>query len=57
MELGLGYPKGPLAWGDSLGASRILQILLNLQQRTGDMRYRPSLWLRRRVECGLPLAS
>lgn len=57
VELGLGYPKGPLAWGDSLGASRILQILLNLQQRTGDMRYRPSLWLRRRVECGLPLAS
>lgn len=57
VTLGLGYPLGPLAWGDALGAARILRILTNLQQRTGDMRYRPSLWLRRRVECGLPLAA
>ena len=27
----------------------------SLQARTGDMRYRPSLWLRRRAELGLSL--
>ena len=55
VELGLGYPKGPLAWGDALGPGRVLHILASLQARTGDMRYRPSLWLRRRAELGLSL--
>jgi len=55
VELGLGYPQGPLAWGDALGAGRVLAILEALQARTGDMRYRPSLWLRRRAELGLSL--
>lgn len=55
VTLGLGYPKGPLAWGDALGPGRVLHILANLQARTGDMRYRPSLWLRRRAELGLSL--
>jgi 3-hydroxybutyryl-CoA dehydrogenase len=55
VELGLGYPQGPLAWGDALGPGRVLAILEALQARTGDMRYRPSLWLRRRVELGLSL--
>jgi 3-hydroxybutyryl-CoA dehydrogenase len=55
VELGLGYPHGPLAWGDALGAARVLAILRALQARTGDARYRPSLWLARRVELGLSL--
>ncbi|MBI2308840.1 MAG: 3-hydroxyacyl-CoA dehydrogenase [Rhodocyclales bacterium] len=57
VELGLGYPLGPLAWGEALGAGRVLAILRALQARTGDMRYRPSLWLVRRVELGLPLRA
>jgi 3-hydroxybutyryl-CoA dehydrogenase len=55
VTLGLGYPRGPLAWGDELGAKTVLNILNNLLQETGDPRYRPSLWLRRRAELGLSL--
>lgn len=53
--LGLGYPKGPLALGDSLGAARVLTVLRNMQQVTGDWRYRPSPWLARRAALGLSL--
>jgi 3-hydroxybutyryl-CoA dehydrogenase len=55
VTLGLGYPRGPLAWGDELGATTVLTILNNLLHETGDPRYRPSLWLRRRAELGLSL--
>lgn len=55
VELGLGYPRGPLAWGDHLGASRVLMILNNLHHATGDPRYRPSPWLARRAQLGLSL--
>ena len=55
VTLGLGYPRGPLAWGDGLGAKTVLNILNNLLQETGDPRYRPSPWLRRRAELGLSL--
>lgn len=57
VELGLGYPRGPLAMGEHYGARRILTILENLQAATGDPRYRPSPWLRRRARLGLPLTS
>lgn len=55
VTLGLGYPKGPLAWGDAIGAGNILAILERMLTITGDPRYRPSLWLRRRALLGLPL--
>jgi 3-hydroxybutyryl-CoA dehydrogenase len=55
VSLGLGYPKGPLAWGDDIGAATLLRILETLQAITGDPRYRPSLWLRRRAQLGLSL--
>ncbi|MBO1113694.1 3-hydroxyacyl-CoA dehydrogenase [Bordetella petrii] len=57
VTLGLGYPAGPLAMGDALGGARILEILRNLHRVTGDMRYRPSLWLQRRVQLGLSLLA
>ena len=55
VHLGLGYPKGPLGLGDALGAPYILEILRNMERVTGDPRYRPSLWLQRRVQLGLSL--
>jgi 3-hydroxybutyryl-CoA dehydrogenase len=55
VALGLGYPRGPLAWGDHLGARRVLGILQNLHRTSGDPRYRPSPWLARRAQLGLSL--
>ncbi|MBF0268474.1 MAG: 3-hydroxyacyl-CoA dehydrogenase [Alphaproteobacteria bacterium] len=57
VRLGLGYPMGPLAWGDQLGSRTILTILENMLARSGDMRWRPSLWLKRRAELGLSLLT
>ena len=57
VKLGLGYPNGPLSWGDKIGGERILEILEGMQAVTGDPRYRPSQWLRRRVELNLSLLT
>ena len=56
-KLGLGYPFGPLEWGDRLGAGRVLFILQRLHAFYGEPRYRPSPWLKRRVALGLPLSA
>jgi 3-hydroxybutyryl-CoA dehydrogenase len=55
VTLGLGYPVGPLAWGDLLGTRTVLTILKNLEEQTGDQRYRASPWLQRRALLGLSL--
>ena len=57
VTLGLGYPKGPLAFGDALGARRILEILEAMQRFYGDPRYRPSPWLKRRAQLGASLLT
>ena len=58
ISLGLGYPGGgPLSLGDSLGAAHVLDVLRGMHRTTGDMRYRPSLWLQRRVQLGLSLRA
>jgi 3-hydroxybutyryl-CoA dehydrogenase len=56
VTLGLGYPKGPLAWGDAIGPARVLEVLERLQSFYGDPRYRPSPWLKRRALLGLSLS-
>ncbi|MGE4281607.1 MAG: 3-hydroxyacyl-CoA dehydrogenase [Magnetospirillum sp.] len=55
VTLGLAYPFGPLAWGDKLGAERVLRSLNSMLALTGDPRYRPSPWLRRRAGLGISL--
>jgi 3-hydroxybutyryl-CoA dehydrogenase len=57
VRLGLGYPHGPLSWGDRIGGENVLNILRNLQAVTGDPRYRPSPWLTRRVALGVSLLT
>ncbi len=56
-KLGLGYPYGPIEWGDRIGPKRVLFILERLQQFYQEPRYRPSPWLKRRVMLGLPLSA
>ncbi len=57
VALGLGYPFGPLTWGDHLDPSRILTILREMAAFYGDPRYRPSPWLTRRAELGVSLLT
>ncbi|MGI5166390.1 3-hydroxyacyl-CoA dehydrogenase [Spirillospora sp. CA-253888] len=57
VRLGLGYPRGPLEWGDHAGAGRVAEVLRGMLAATGDPRYRPSRWLAERVALGLPLAE
>jgi len=57
VTLGLGYPRGPLAWGDALGPARILGILETLHHFYGDPRYRASPWLKRRARLGVSLLT
>ncbi len=57
VTLGLGYPRGPLAWGDAIGPARILGILRTLNDFYGDPRYRASPWLKRRARLGVSLLT
>ena len=57
VTLGLGYPKGPLALGDALGARTVLAILDAMHDFYRDPRYRPSPWLVRRARLGVSLLT
>ena len=58
ISLGLGYPGGgPLSMGDTLGTAHVLDVLRGMLRTTGDMRYRSSLWLQRRVQLGMSLRA
>jgi 3-hydroxybutyryl-CoA dehydrogenase len=57
VTLGLGYPKGPLALGDALGAATVLAILDAMHAIYRDPRYRPSPWLVRRARLNVSLLT
>jgi 3-hydroxybutyryl-CoA dehydrogenase len=57
VQLALGYPHGPLGFGEMFGAARVEQILHELHEQYQEPRYRVSPWLRRRVQLGLPLTT
>ena len=48
MRLGVGYPRGPLAWAEALGVPVVVEVLANLAASYGEERYRVSPLLRRR---------
>jgi len=57
VMLGLGYPKGPLALGDAVGAAKILAVLEAMHELYKEPRYRPSPWLTRRARLGVSLLT
>lgn len=57
VTTGLGYPVGPLAWGDRIGAARMLELHRALHATTGDPRHRPTRWVTERAALGLALTD
>jgi 3-hydroxybutyryl-CoA dehydrogenase len=55
LAVSRGFPKGPLALGDTIGPARILRILEALDHSYRDGAYRPSPWLVRRAQLGVSL--
>lgn len=49
LKLGLNYPHGPLELVEDLGRENCLEILDCLFDITGEDRYRPTMWLKRRA--------
>ncbi|MEO6903796.1 MAG: 3-hydroxyacyl-CoA dehydrogenase NAD-binding domain-containing protein [Bacteroidia bacterium] len=50
MVKGVNYPKGLLAWADSLGLTNILDLLTNLHKDYNEERYRPCILLKNMVK-------
>ena len=55
LELGLNHPRGPVAWGESIGLDRVLATIDGLWSDRHEERYRAAPLLRRAVELGVPL--
>ncbi|WP_030543624.1 3-hydroxyacyl-CoA dehydrogenase [Streptomyces albus] len=49
MRLGVNYPRGPLEWGEALGARWVRNVLWNLDRVHPTGRYAPSPYLLRRA--------
>ena len=49
MQKGVNYPRGPLAWTDSIGVAQVVTFLSNLASSYGEDRYRVSPLLRRKL--------
>jgi len=46
MKGGVNYPQGPVEWARLIGLPRVLAVIDNIYEQTGDPRYRASLGLR-----------
>ncbi len=57
VTTGLGYPAGPLTWGQRIGAVRMLALQRALHASTGDPRHRPTRWITERAALGLALTD
>jgi len=54
MVNGVNYPRGPLAWADTIGPAVLQRVLANLAASYGEERYRSSPLLARRALTGQP---
>jgi len=52
MKNGVNYPRGPLAWGDAIGATTVRDVLAHLIEQYGEDRYRISPLVTRRAATG-----
>jgi 3-hydroxybutyryl-CoA dehydrogenase len=52
MQKGVNYPRGPLAWADTIGLDFFMTVLSNLAAAYGEDRYRISPLIRRKVAAG-----
>jgi 3-hydroxybutyryl-CoA dehydrogenase len=57
MVLGLNHPRGPMEWGDEIGAAEVLVLLTALQEEYREERYRPAPALLRAARAGEPLRA
>ena len=52
MQLGVNYPRGPLAWAQTVGLPHVRDVLANLAAFYGEDRYRVSPWIQQAVYAG-----
>ena len=52
MQLGVNYPRGPLAWAQDVGLAHVRDVLANLAAFYGEDRYRVSPWIQQTVLAG-----
>ena len=57
MTLGLNHPRGPIEWGDAIGAANVLAVLDGLRSEYREERYRPAPALTRAARGAHPLSS
>jgi len=57
MRNGVNYPRGPLAWADTIGLDHVCTVLRNLAAHYGETRYRISPLLARRCATRAPLGE
>jgi 3-hydroxybutyryl-CoA dehydrogenase len=55
MVLGLNHPRGPLEWGDAIGAAAVFGVLGGLYDEYREERYRPAPALLHALRSGRPL--
>jgi 3-hydroxybutyryl-CoA dehydrogenase len=55
MTLGLNHPRGPIEWGDAIGAQNVLAVLDGLRSEYREERYRPAPLLTRAARGAHPL--
>ena len=57
LKLGLNHPRGPFAWGESIGVERVLATIDGLWSDRHEERYRAAPLLRRAGRLGVPLSG